>query len=72
MTVSELAREYEAQYRIASCKADALTPLLCVFRGRELEILRKRINFYYGMACECKRIAFMLCGFDSEDDNGLY
>ena len=72
MTVSELAREYEAQYRIASCKADALTPLLCVYRGRELELLRRRIRFYYKMACECKEIAFMLRGFYSEENNGLY
>ena len=70
MTVEELAREYEAQYRLAVCKADALTPLLCIYRGRELELLRRRIRFYYDMACECERIAFMLEGFYPEDENG--
>lgn len=71
MTVNELARKYEAQYRLAVCKADALTPLLCVYSGRKLEVLRRKIRFYYDMACECKEIAFMLKGFYPEDLNEL-
>ena len=60
MTIDELAREYEAQYRYAVCKADALTPLLCIYSGTKLNVLRRRIRFYYDMACECKNTAFML------------
>ncbi len=71
MTTDELARKYEAQYRRAVCLADALTPLLCVYSGRELDLLRKRIRFYYDMACECKNTAFMLRGFYLEDENGF-
>ena len=72
MTIYELAREYEAQYRQAVCMADALTPLLCVYSGRKLDLLRKRINYYYKTACECKNVAFMLNLICSEDKDGLY
>ena len=66
MTIDELAREYEAQYKIASAKVDALTPLLCVYRGKELYLLRKKIKIYYDMACECRNISLMLGGYYDE------
>ena len=72
MTLDELAREYEAQYRKAVCMADALYPLLYVYRGKKLELLRRRIRFYYEMACECKNTAFMLDAISTEDSDGLY
>lgn len=67
MTIDELAREYEAQYQVLVNKMDALRPLLCVYRGKELYILRKRIKIYYDMACECKRTASLLGGYYEED-----
>lgn len=67
MTIDELAHEYEQQYQILACKMDALRPLLCVYRGEDLYLLRKRIKIYYDMACECKRTASLLKGYYEED-----
>ena len=50
MTIEELAREYEQQYDRLNAKMDALKPLLCVYRGQDLYLLRKRIRIYYDMA----------------------
>ncbi|MCR5208129.1 MAG: hypothetical protein K6C14_06610 [Eubacterium sp.] len=63
MTIEELACEYEAQYRVLSAKLDALKPLLCVYRGKDLYLLRRRMKVYYDMACECKRTAAILKGY---------
>ena len=60
MTIEELAKEYEAQYNTLKAKMDGLTPLLSVYRGKELYLLRKRIAIYYDMACECKHTAQLL------------
>lgn len=67
MTIDELAHEYEQQYRILNAKMDALKPLLCIYSGQDLYLLRKRIRIYYDMACECKRTASMLSGYYEED-----
>ena len=78
MTIEELAREYEQQYDRLNAKMDALKPLLCVYRGQDLYLLRKRIRIYYdaasspnrsiwAMACECKRTASLLNGYYEED-----
>ncbi len=67
MTIDELAREYEAQYKILVAKMDALKPLLCVYRGKDLYLLRKRISIYYDMACECRRTASLLRGYYEEE-----
>lgn len=67
MTIEELAREYEQQYDRLNTKMDALKPLLCVYRGQDLYLLRKRIRIYYDMACECKRTASLLNGYYEED-----
>ena len=49
-------------------KLDGLKPLLCVYRGNDLVLLRKRIKIYYDMACECKRISNLLsCYYDEEE-----
>ncbi len=69
MTIDELAREYEAQYNILSAKMDALRPLLCVYRGKELYLLRRKIRIYYDMACECKRTASLLNAYYEEDES---
>ena len=73
MTIDELAREYEAQYRIICAKMDALQPLLCVYRGKDLYKLRRKLKIYYDMACECRRTASLLSGYyEEDDDEGLY
>ena len=68
MTNNELAHEYEQQYNILNAKLDAMKPLLCIYRGNDLVLLRKRIRIYYDMACECKRISNLLsCYYDEEE-----
>lgn len=68
MTIDELACEYERQYKVLSAKLDALRPLLCVYGGQDLYMLRKRIKIYYDMACECKRTASLLKGYYEEEE----
>ncbi len=60
MTLDELALEYEQQYRVLSAKLDGLRPLLSVYTGKDLYLLRKRMKIYYDMACECKYTASLL------------
>ena len=71
MSIEELAREYEKQYRVLVAKMDALRPLLCVYTGKELYLLRKRIKVYYDMACECKNTASLLSAYYEEGDDGF-
>lgn len=66
MTIFELAQQYEQQYNILNSKMDALKPLLCVYRGEDLLILRRRLKIYYDMASECKRTASLLSGYYEE------
>lgn len=68
MTIDKLANEYNEQYKILCSKMDGLKPLLCVYRGQDLILLRKRIKIYYDMACECKRIFSLLsCYYDDDE-----
>ena len=67
MTINELAHEYEQQYKILSARLDAMKPLLNVYRGNDLVLLRRKIRIYYDMACECKRTASLLFGYYKED-----
>ncbi|MBR3150188.1 MAG: hypothetical protein IKF64_08455 [Eubacterium sp.] len=71
MSIDELAREYEKQYKVLVSKMDALRPLLCVYTGKELYLLRKRIKIYYDMACECKNTASLLGAYYEEGSNGF-
>lgn len=68
MTIDELAREYERQYQALSVKMDALKPLLCVYRGEDLMLLRRKIKIYYDMACECKRVSALLSRYYDEEE----
>lgn len=68
MTVYKLAKEYQQQYDILSAKIDGLRPLLYVYTGEDLYLLRRRIKVYYDMAAECRRISNMLIHY--YDDNG--
>ncbi len=68
MTIEEMAHEYEQQYNILSIKMDALRPLLCVYTGEDLYLLRRKLKIYYQMACECRRTASLLSGYYEEED----
>lgn len=68
MSIDKLAREYEQQYNVLCAKMDALKPLLCIYQGEDLYLLRKRIKIYYDMACECKRTALLLGGYYEEEE----
>ncbi len=69
MTIEELACEYEIQYKVLCAKIDGLRPLLCVYSGEDLLLLRRKIKTYYDMACECKRISALLYGYYEEEDD---
>ncbi|MBQ9518141.1 MAG: hypothetical protein IJR60_08710 [Eubacterium sp.] len=68
MSIDELAREYEQQYKLLCTKMDALKPLLCVYTGKDLYLLRRRIKIYYDMACECKNTASLLGSYYGEEE----
>lgn len=72
MTINELAQEYEKQYDVLNVKMDALKPLLYVYRGEDLYLLRKRMKVYYDMAIECKRISSILGGYYEEETNDRF
>lgn len=68
MTIFELANEYEEQYKKISMKMDGLKPLLYVYSGEDLLLLRRKLKIYYDMACECRRISSMLLHYyDTEE-----
>ncbi len=69
MTITELAREYEKQYDILNAKMDGLKPLLHIYTGEDLYLLRRRLKTYYDMACECKQVSTILNHYYDEDEN---
>ncbi len=69
MNIIQLAQEYEKQYNILNAKMDGLKPLLCIYTGQDLYLLRRRLKEYYNMACECKRISTILNHYYDEDEN---
>ena len=70
MTINELSVEYQKQYEVLNSKIEALKPLLLICTGENLNRVRNKIKIYYDMACECKRTASLLKGYESEDNNG--
>ena len=66
MTIDELAREYEGQYKALCARLDGLEPLLAIYRGTELFLLRRKMKIYYDMACECKRTYHLLSRYYEE------
>ena len=46
MTIEQLEKEYKNQAEQLSAKIDGLKPLLFVYRGEDLYLLRKRIKVY--------------------------
>lgn len=67
MTIIELAGEYEKQYDILNAKMDGLRPLLHVYTGEDLYLLRRKIKTYYDMACECKQVSTILNHYYDEE-----
>ena len=70
MTIDELAHEYEGQYRVICAKMDGLKPLLNIYSGEDLLLLRRKLKVYYDMACECKRVSNLLLNY--YDEEGQY
>ena len=67
ISINELADEYENQYKLLCTKTEGLRPLLCVYKGEDLYLLRRKIKTYYDMASQCKTIAVMLADYYKED-----
>ena len=67
MNIDNLADEYEKQYNVLCAKVDGLKPLLSVYRGEDLHLLRRKIKIYYDMACECRKVYFMLSRYYEEE-----
>ena len=63
MTIEKLATEYLQQYKILCAKIEGLRPLLYVYTGEDLHLLRRRIKIYYDMAYECRRTAEILTNY---------
>lgn len=70
MKITELANEYERQYEILNSKIEGLRPLLYVYRGEDLYLLRRKIKTYYDMACQCKIISRTLGSYYEEESDG--
>lgn len=68
MTIDKLAEEYKNQYKILNAKIEGLRPLLYIYTGEDLFLLRRRIKIYYDMACECRRISNMLTHYYDEEN----
>lgn len=68
MTIDKLAEEYKNQYKILNAKIEGLRPLLYIYTGEDLFLLRRRIKVYYDMACECRRISNMLTHYYDEEN----
>jgi hypothetical protein len=70
LTVTELADEYEHQYEILNSRIEGLRPLLYVYKGEDLYLLRRRIKTYYDMAVQCKIISRTLGSYYEAPDDG--
>jgi hypothetical protein len=68
MGIDELAKEYDKQYKVLCAKVDGLKPLLSVYRGEDLFKLRRKMRIYYDMACECRKVYFMLTDYYREEE----
>ncbi len=68
MTIDELAQEYRQQYNVLNAKIEGLRPLLYIYTGEDLYLLRRRLKVYYDMACECRRISKMLTHYYDEEE----
>lgn len=68
MDIDELAKEYDKQYKVLCAKVDGLKPLLSVYRGEDLFKLRRKMRIYYDMACECRKVYFMLTDYYGEEE----
>lgn len=69
ISINELADEYENQYKLLCTKIEGLRPLLCIYKGEDLYLLRRKIKTYYDMASQCKIIAVMLADYYKEDED---
>lgn len=69
ISVTDLAEQYERQYNIINAKIAGLRPLLYVYTGEDLYLLRRRIKTYYEMATECRITAVSLKKYYEDEHN---
>ena len=60
MTIEQLTKEYKEQAERLSAKIDALKPLVFLYTGEDLYLLRKRIKIYADIRDECFKISAQL------------
>ena len=60
MKIKALAEGYMEQYNNIMNRIKGLEPLLCIYSGEELSVLKRKINVYYSLAMECKKTAILL------------
>lgn len=60
MTIEQLMEEYKQQAAILSDRIDGLRPLLYLYHGEDLCLLRKRIKAYTDMRDICLDISAQL------------
>ena len=60
MTLNELANCYKNQAKLLSAKMEGLRPLLHIYTGNDLAMLRRKIKYYHDMSVECEKISKLL------------
>lgn len=63
MEVKELAAEYKQQAKIIQEQIEALTPLALIYKGADLEVLKKKLKILQDMQSDCVATANLLEDF---------
>ena len=63
MEAKELAAEYKQQAKIIQEKIDALAPLALIYKGADLEVLKKKLKILQDMQSDCVATANLLEDF---------
>ena len=63
MKAKELAVEYKQQAKIIQEKIEALKPLALIYKGADLEVLKKKLKILQDMQSDCTATANLLEDF---------
>lgn len=63
MEAKELAAEYKQQAKIIQEKIEALKPLALIYKGTDLEVLKKKLKILQDMQSDCVATANLLEDF---------
>ena len=63
MEAKELAVEYKQQAKIIQEKIEALKPLALIYKGADLEVLKKKLKILQDMQSDCVATANLLEDF---------